>query len=63
MQDEVRMRLVKYIQTNGIKMLFISKETETGIPDYMLCKFKYGKVDLNEESLMRLDEYLKSKGA
>ena len=44
-------------------MLHLSKETETGIPDYMLCKFKYGKADLNKESLTKLDEYLRSKGA
>lgn len=67
MQDEfkeqLKRRLTEYVQKNGIKMLHLSKETETGIPDYMLCKFKYGKADLNKDSLNKLDEYLKTKGA
>lgn len=63
LKEQLRKRLIDYISINGVKMLHLSKETETGIPDYMLCKFKYGKAELNEESLLKLDEYLKSKGA
>lgn len=62
-KEQLKCRLAEYVQKNGIKMLHLSKETETGIPDYMLCKFKYGKADLNKESLTKLDEYLRSKGA
>lgn len=63
LKEQLKFRLINYVEKNGIKMLHLSKETETGIPDYMLCKFKYGKADLNEDSLIRLDEYLRSKGA
>lgn len=62
-KEQLKCRLTEYVQKNGIKMLHLSKETETGIPDYMLCKFKYGKADLNKDSLIKLDEYLRSKGA
>ncbi len=59
MQEEVRTKLNDYIETNGIKAKYISERVD--IPDYILSRFRSGKIELNGSSLNRLIEYLKVK--
>ena len=60
MQDEVRIKLNEYIEQNGIKAKYISELLD--IPDYVLSRFRSGKIELNESSLNRLIEYLNKMG-
>jgi len=56
----VNQRLRQYIEETGIKQIYICKAT--GLPNSILSEFKNNKKKLWWESLMKLDEYLKSKG-
>lgn len=58
-QGEVRQRLINYIN-DGIKMIHVSRMT--GIPDYILCRYKKCEKLLYSDSLILLDDFLVSKG-
>lgn len=58
-QESVRNRLNKYIEEKGVKLIFISRKLN--IPDYLMAKFKTAKRELWQESLIKLDEFLKNE--
>jgi len=58
-QESVRNRLIQYIGEKGVKMIFISRKV--GVPDYLMAKFKTAKRELWQESLGRLDQFLKNE--
>ena len=58
-QESVRNRLIKYIAEKGVKLVFISRKID--VPDYLMAKFKTAKRELWQESLDRLDEFLKAE--
>lgn len=58
-QEIIRERLNQYISKNGIKAKYIAKQIN--VPDYMICRFRSNKINLNESSIESLDEYLHNK--
>ena len=58
-QESVRNRLIKYTEDKGVKLVHISKKI--GVPDYLMAKFKTGKRELWEETLVKLDQFLKDE--
>ncbi len=59
MQQEIRDRLIKYVTNNGIKFTFISNQT--GISMKSLSRFKTGSLNLGNEKINRLINYLNLK--
>jgi len=58
-QELVRNRLIKYIEDNGARMTFISRAVDT--PDYIMSKFKTAKIELWEDNLTRVHEFLEER--
>jgi len=56
-QDEIRDKLNEYIKNNGIKAKYISQKINAH--DYEICRFRSGKMNLNEDSIKLLEKYLK----
>lgn len=55
--EELRKRLIEYLEMSGVSQLHICKVT--GTPDYVLSRWKNGiKKELYQEDLDKLEEYL-----
>lgn len=54
----IREELNSYLKSTGVSSKWIAQHCNPKIPEDILSRFKNGKRDLNEESLISLDEYL-----
>lgn len=58
-QESVRQRLIKYIEDKGTSLAFIGRKIN--LSKYVMSNFKIAKRDLWQESLEKLDQYLKNE--
>ena len=54
-QENVRQKFINYLNTYGVKLIYVA--TKIDIPYYILSQFKFGRNVWNE-SLLKLDKYL-----
>jgi hypothetical protein len=60
MQEQLRQRYINFLDTTGIKQIYISKNVNIKAP--ILSQFRHGILELNKSSYKELDEFLIVKG-
>lgn len=59
-QDGYRERLKKFAFEKGVRWSFISDKI--GTPYYVLSAFRYGRKNMYDESISKLEAFLQSEG-
>jgi len=60
MNDQVRIRLLNYLNETGVKQTFVCDKIELSTPTF--TRFKQGRTDLYNENLVKLDVFLTKQG-